>query len=154
MKKKISLILLLIFIISLTGCSSNQMESVNAYAIYSLDLINCFSINSNSPMISSEKTIDSINISYENGDNLNLKLVSKNYDVEIELIYKSNQQLSLKTLSKIISIITGDSLLIEEEEKLESFLNTNGKLTTTIDGGIFELEQNENVFILKTSLEN
>lgn len=157
MQKKLYCLFILIFsLFSLTGCTRTDkiIKNINSYAIYTSELICNFSINSNSSMIAYEKTNDSIYISYENEDYLNLKLITEDTKTFLELEYKSNNSLDKKELSKIISIITGDSLLMEEESKIEEFLKSNGKLTTSIDNGIFEFEKNENILSIKTTISN
>lgn len=144
-------ILVLIGVI-LIGCGrTNKVDSLNDYAMHSIDLVNCFSITSESPIISSERTDSSIFITYENEDTLKLILKANDSSLNVELVHKSTKLPTSTTILKTIEIITGDAVPNDDAKVIETFLKEeNSSTTITIDGMDICLEKSEGEFILRT----
>jgi len=150
MKKNMLIILLMIIVsINCTGCSrSAEAEAIFSFSANYVQLINTFSINSESAVTTSKGLKNSIFIEYKNGDSLYIFLDENRGNLSVDIEYVSNNILSTEQICDMLFYINNTEVNPNTKEKIEEFLVNKNKVEVEHNDRTYLLRYEDDTFIL------
>lgn len=157
LRKVFLLSLIIVILTNCTGCTvypSPKTAIVNGvydFATYYVQLINIFSINSDSEMVSSKRAENSVLIEYKNGDVLLVNLnISDSGWLDVRINYTSDNFLSVQEISDMVLYISCKKVQEYEKELIESFVENKSSVEFKNNDTNFRLEYEDGVFKLSS----